>query len=88
MDNPMLMAEAMRRRLGQQPSGAGLARQPGAAPTGVANPVQQQGMNRMQQANQPQEQPQGMFGALQESKPGEGELIVKALIRRLNNLGA
>lgn len=87
MDQPMYHAEAMRRRLGQQPSGAGLAMQRGASPSNMANPIQQQGMNRMQPAQGGgQQQPQGMFGALQKSKPGEGELIVKALIRRLQNL--
>lgn len=88
MDNSMMIAEAMRRRLGQQPSGAGLQAQSGAAPSGVGNPIQQQGMNRMQTAASPGQQPQGMFGSLQQAKPGEGELIVKALIRRLQDLGA
>lgn len=82
MDNNLAM-EAFRRRAGQQPSGAGM---PGAN----LNPAAMMPAQVMAQrtfASQAPQPPQNMsqpgIDQLGKSKPGEAELIVKALIQRL-----
>ena len=81
------ITEAFRRRMGAQPSTAGL-------PTGQANlnPQAQTPQQIITQGGNQGLQPlqnmsEGGVQQLQKSAPGEAEIILKALIQRLRNLG-
>ena len=86
MDTSALQ-EAFRRRAGQVPSSAGI---PGGAPVANAvtpqNPLAASAMSRMPAtgAGLPQTMSQGGVQQLGKSMPGEADIILKALIKRLN----
>ena len=87
------LQEAMRRRVGQQPSFAGV---PGGAPQAnqpvPTNPLMQQGtmsrggMASLTGSSSPQTASQPGTQQLAKSAPGEAELIIKALSDRLKRL--
>lgn len=83
--NYAFAAEAFRRRAGQQPSSAGL---PGGAPVAntvtAGNPLAGLGPTGGSGAPMPPQSPtQEPIKQLKQSRPGEAEVIVKALVDRL-----
>jgi hypothetical protein len=95
MDQAVVM-EALRRRMGQPASGAGL---PGGMPASNSpapgNPVAQMGMNPMQAVGQSKMMPQsptagnqsgGAQDMLKSAQPGEAQMIIKSLTKRLESL--
>lgn len=86
------MGEALRRRMGQQPSGAGIPNQSGAAPSNQGNPVQDQGLNRMPMVQSQMQGPEGGDSTAEARKivenalPGEAQMILKSLTKVLDRL--
>lgn len=93
MDLTPEIAEAMRRRAGLLPSSAGI--QGGADRTrSVASPVNQSGQSGSQPVGQGLLPPDpsmanptaGAQSMMRDAKPGEAQLIIKALTKRLDKL--
>lgn len=84
------IAEALRRRMGQQASSAGI---PGGAQATQlpSSAVAQMGMNQMQQPAQSASQPQGnplqtAQGSLNQAANGEAMFILKTFAKRLDKI--
>lgn len=91
MDQSVL--EAIRRRAGQVPSGAGIAGgMPATNTPSPANPIAAMGMAQQSSSTAPQgvnpagsSPSDGAISAMKGAQPGEATIIVKALIDRLKN---
>lgn len=85
--NYQATGEMLRRRAGGQPSGAGIPGQSGAAPSTIASPVQQQGMNRMNMAGMPMKSPMmEATKALNSAIPEQATMIIKSLDKALHKM--
>ncbi len=82
----MAIQEAMRRRANLGASGAGIqgGMQATQSPSPM-NPMAQQQVNTQPSVSSPTG---GMIGAMQDSNGGEAQTIIKALIKRLGDLGS
>jgi len=82
------MAEALRRRAGQIPSGVGISDQQGQSPSNIGNPIEQQGLNQMvnAQVGGNSNPTSNQTKALQNALPGEANMIIKQLSKTLDRL--